>query len=366
MIKTRWRGAAAFWLWSASLFLTLSAGNAAQGQKKTARATKKSPAKITLRDLDYERFQAAHPSDAYFGLILPALSGGGTQKRSFRLAGQIAAAFPLVVRVTPVLYAGSAKPQALTAIEKKLPPSATPAQDFALDLPVPAPDANATLEFTLVVRQKDAPLCYLKESFLVVAAGKDGTTAQWLGRDDKTQGDWLGVYGKDGFLVATAGGRAAYQRPNIWLNRGLGDAGVANSRDVFDSRNVEEGVSLRYADGPSLADRRLPQYGPGMSETRPPVAFSAQRIPLIFRAEASDGLPHTLSLYALDYRRAGQILRLRVYDFQRHCLASRRIENFSEGTYLRYRFSGKIILVLTSDTPGMQPSVHALFADPGV
>ena len=220
------------------------------------------------------------------------------------------------------------------------------------------------MEFTLSVRQKNALLGSLKETFIVFAEEKAGTQIQWLGRDDKTQGDWLGVYGKEAFLIATAGGRSVFQSPFLSLNRGLGNTGAVNSGDVFDTRNEEESLYRSYARGESLSDRRLPQYGPGQNEKRPPVAFSVGRAPLYFRVEASDGLPHTLSLYVLDYRRVGQVMQADVYDFQRHRLDTQKIENFGEGAYLRYRFSGKILIVFTSVTPGLPPAVHALFVDP--
>ena len=361
MNETGLRDKTILWLLFIFLFVSVNAGNAAQRQNKT---TKKAPSKITLRDLDYETFQAEHPSVAYFGAIYPALSAGKTERRSFRLTGPDALSAPLVVRVTPIIYITGAKPKTLALFEKTLLPFVKARENFTIDFPIPNFNTNVTVEYTLSVRQNKAPLCSLKERFVVIAEGKTGTRLEWLGRDDKTQGDWLGVYGKEAFFVATTGGRSVYQSPSIALDRGLGDAGADKSRTALDSRNAEESEPLIYGRGASLPDKRLLQRGPGQSDKRPPVAFSAQRTPLIFRVEARDGLPHTLSLYVLDFRRVGQVMQADVYDFQRHHLDTRRIENFGEGAYLRYRFSGKIVVVLTSVTPNLPPAAHALFVDP--
>ena len=88
MSKTDLRGAIAVLFLMALLFVSGNAGNAAPGQKKTVEKGKNAPVTIRLRDLDYEKFRAAHPSNAFLGTILPALSGGKTEKRSFRLTGK--------------------------------------------------------------------------------------------------------------------------------------------------------------------------------------------------------------------------------------------------------------------------------------
>ena len=365
MSKMCLRRGSVFLLPLAFLFANVIGLSVARGQAKTGGKAKTAPAKITLRDADYAALRAAHPSDAYLGTTFPALSAGKTEKREFQMVGAAVPSAPLVVQVTPIVYATGEKPKPLPTFEKTLLPFAKARENFTLDFPVPKTDVNVTIEYTLSVRQKNAVLASLKETFVVMADGKAGTRVQWLGRDDKTQGDWLGVYGKEAFLVATQRGLSVFQNSFVALNRGLGTANAGSSGDVFDSRNAaSEGLFRFYARADSLADKRLPQYGPGQSETRPPVAFAAQNTPLIFRVEASDGLPHTLSLYVLDYERVGQVQQADVYDFQRHRLDTQKIEKFGEGAYLRYHFSGKIIVVIHSRTLRRSPVVHALFVDP--
>ena len=364
----RFRGAAGAALLTVFAFVGSYLENAAQGQAKNGQrkptALKKKPVLTTMEDAEYETFRKAHPADAYFGTLFPLLTAGKTETRLLRLTGANASSLPLAVRVTPTVYKLGEKPKALPAFEQVLPHSLTSQQNYALRLSVPNFDVNATVEYTLLLHRKSEPLVSLRETFVAVAEGKAGTQIAWLGRDDKTQGNWLGVYGAEAFLVATAGGRSVYQSPFITLNRGLGSVGADMNGHVLDSRNSEESASKFYSRADSLPDKRLPQYGPGQAERRPPVAFSAQRTPLIFRAEAADGRPHTFSLYVLDFRRAGQIMQADVYDFQRHRLHTQKIENFGEGAYLRYRFSGKIAIVLTSFTPGLPPVAQALFVDP--
>lgn len=348
------------------LFLTgLVSSASAQSQKKTPAQTKRPPVMATLRDREYEDFLAAHPSNDYFGAILPRLLAGKSVRRTFHFSGNLSAAasVPLTVRVTSLLAVLGEKPKALSAFERNLPSSKSP-QDFTLDLPVPNPATNVLLEFTVAVRQNKTLICQRKEAFLVIADGKAGSSAQWLERDDKTQGDWLGVYGKEAFLVDTSGGRSVFQIPNIMLNRGVGEVPGGQRGGILSGHGEDASLSLRYARSESQDDKRLPQYGPGQENKRPPVAFAARETPLVFRAEASDGLPHTVSLYVLDYKRADQTMQVDIYDFQRHHLDTRKIEKFGEGAYLRYRFAGQILITVTSLTPNLLPTTNALFVDP--
>ncbi len=353
----------------AALLVAFSGGKSeARTQKKTARKAaqnaKQTAAKITLRDLEYETFQAAHPASPYFGAFLPLLPAGKTETRRFQWTGAAGKSAPLVVRVLPVASTPGEKPKALPTIEKTLPIPTSTSGNFDVVLPASAFDANVTLTLTLRIFQNKTQIAALTESFVALSAGKMGTSLDWLGRDDRTQGDWLGVYGRQAFLVATAGGRSIYQQQGISLNTGLGDAAEGQTRDVFDRRNNEESEPAHYGKGESLADKRLPQYGPGQGDKRPPAAFAAQQAPLYFRVEATDGAAHNLSLYILDFRRRNQVIQIDVYDRQRHRLESRKIGNFGEGSYLRYRFSGRLLVVLTSLTPGLPPTTNALFIDP--
>ena len=353
---------AAVLLFGVLLVLSGVRSGAARAQAKSAKKNAAST-RITLRDAEHEAFLAAHPCDPKTGLILPPLPAAlpARRKITLLLSGPPVAA--LEIRAKSSLLRLGEKPKALKPFSQRVAVGPGRLQIFDLTLPVPDATENVTIEYVFTARRSGIALGKLTEVFVLVAGGKNGTQAEFAGRDDKTRGDWLGVYGKEAFMVDIVGGRSVFQIPGVYLQRGLPPDKNPQRYSVFDTRAEDDTLSVRFAAGDSLDDPRLPQRGPGQANKRPPVAFIAERGPLVFAAETNDGRPHVLSLYLLDFARRGQTMQIDVYDLQRHHLDSRQIDNFGEGTYARYRFTGKIALFLTSLTPGAFPTVHALFAD---
>jgi hypothetical protein len=88
-----------------------------------------------------------------------------------------------------------------------------------------------------------------------------------------------------------------------------------------------------------------------------------QGTPLVFRVTIEDGRPHRLSLYCLDYLRTGCALKFEVFDLQGHLLDTHRIDRYGEGTYVRYRVTKSLIVVVSTLTKS-PPQISGLFIDP--
>ena len=126
----------------------------------------------------------------------------------------------------------------------------------------------------------------------------------------------------------------------------------------------------RWDKSDSVDDPRLTTRGPGMQE-RPPMAFRGNMGELFMRVDAKDSQPHRLSLYLLDYKRYGESFDIDILDLQGNRLDTRRVADFGDGAYLRYRFTGSVIvrivmLPLPHPPPNiapLEPALSGLFVD---
>ena len=170
------------------------------------------------------------------------------------------------------------------------------------------------------------------------------TTLQLLERDTKTQGNWLGVYGKEAFFVSIPDGSSFYAIPEISL-----------------SRNT---IGYRiYGKGEPLDDPRLMLSAPG-STLRYPHAFTELEEALIFRVKSTDTKPHLFSLYFLDYPRRKDKLKLRFYDGNAYYLGKTEVTDFGEGVYVRGRFTGELVIEILNSDPLKEPTAWGMFVDP--
>jgi hypothetical protein len=187
-------------------------------------------------------------------------------------------------------------------------------------------------------------------------------SAVFLGRDEKTSGNWFGTYGKEGFMVPVHLGKSAYQAPHITIQRGTGKL----SKEPFSlTKEDEDETQFWMVDWNKqwvVADPRLPQRGPGMTE-RHATVFSVEQPPMITRVDITDKKPHRLSLYVLDYLRKNKAIRVEIRTLGGKVLDARRVEKYAGGVYLRYKVSGSVLIYMTPLAQGM-PELSGVFVDP--
>ena len=314
----------------------------------------------TLHDTEYERFAATHSAAPD---ILPVLSAGTTAVRHCAVSSDAAPGTKIEIRVAPRFRTAAEKKRVLPLIAVVLNMAPKSHKDIALAVPVPAVNANAVLELPVVVLKNGKKVYRTMLVFLIVPQDKNGTQAQYVGRDDATQGNWTGRYGKQAFLVAVKDGRAAFQMPGVLLHRGNGTELRSIQLGKPVSEDEQQAGTTDFSAAESVSDVRVQRHGPGLTD-RPPTAFSAFGLPLIFRAEAADGQAHVLSLYLLDYTRAGQTVTLDIFDLQGHRLESQRITHYEEGVYVRFQFTGRLLIRLWTTDAAQSVTTSALFIDP--
>ncbi|WP_075163013.1 hypothetical protein [Chthonomonas calidirosea] len=284
----------------------------------------------------------------------------------------------LFVRSAPLYFLTKNAPHKIAVATKPLllKPHAQRTLTFALRLP-PMPH-NALLQWNVLALQGQQRLASLQRLYVIVPEGTEGAQAVYEGRDETTQGNWLGHYGKQGFLIPLRDGTASFFLPTITVQRGTGferwrPSAVGN--DVLES----EFVNFAFVKQPTVEDKRVLLGANGLTE-RAPVAFAAAKVlvpvphqlnvyrykmlPLFLRVNTTDAQAHRLSLYFLDYARLGWSYEVDIYDIQGHPLASQVVDNFGNGAYLRFRFTGSVIVQIRAIHSKDPITVCGVFIDP--
>jgi subtilisin family serine protease len=163
------------------------------------------------------------------------------------------------------------------------------------------------------------------------AAG--GSSATFVGADSTTQGSWRGVYGGDGAIVANDSTRqptygAATTTAPTWT-------WAASTTDV------------RALQKAAASDRIAATWYGGVS----------------IDVNLTDGSPHHVSLYLIDWDNLGRAERVEVRDATSNTLLdSRSISNFTNGQYLTWTVQGHVVMnvVLVS---GVNSVASGIFFD---
>src|SRR5579884_233160 len=293
-----------------------------------------------------------------------AIPAGKTLTRSLEVVNHDPTGTRLQVRVLPALVLKPRARRPLPAIVRPVTVSTDSHVLLTLDIPVPQVTENTLLLLALSVRKGGEERYRETLPFVIVPPGPKGTQVQYEGRDDKTQGNWLDVYGQQGFLLPISLGTSGFQIASVVIRRGTGMEPAPDS--PFDERLEEQAQYINLTGSPlrgNVDDPRVPVEGPGSTD-RAPLAFAPKiGLPLLMRVDTSDGQPHRLSLYLLDYLRKGVARQIEMLDLQGHLLDRRRAVNYGEGAYLRYRFTGNLIIRIKA-LGDYLPALSGIFVDP--
>jgi hypothetical protein len=147
-------------------------------------------------------------------------------------------------------------------------------------------------------------------------------TVAFMGVDDTTKGAWKHRYGSDGYVVIGAGqSLPAFVQVN-YLN------------------------SAEHVWAPKTMDVQALQAPAGDARV---AAHRAATLHQIIDLELTDGTAHDITLYMVDWDRAGRWATVDVIDPNtRMLLDSRNVTSFGSGRYLKYRLSGHLQFRITN------------------
>jgi transcriptional antiterminator Rof (Rho-off) len=163
------------------------------------------------------------------------------------------------------------------------------------------------------------------------------TTATFLKTDTTTQGNWIGVYGSQGYNII--GNGSSY--PSYATVTPSGQANCTWVASTTDSRALQDvGGSGRIA----------ACWYSGTSFT--------------INVDLTDGQAHDVALYALDWDRNGRSEQIQITNASTGAvLDTEKISSFSGGEYLQWNISGDVVIKLTN-LAGVNAVISGLFFDP--
>jgi hypothetical protein len=154
--------------------------------------------------------------------------------------------------------------------------------------------------------------------------------------DTTTQGNWQGVYGRTGYLLAGD----ARQLPGTTQVRLSGQSGYVWAASSADPRALQKESKL--------GDRIAACWYASTSFT--------------FNIDLTDGHPHQLALYLLDWDRLSRVENVAVLDAATGAvLDTHSISAFAHGEYLVWRIRGHIVVRVTNERGSLNAVVSGLF-----
>ncbi len=176
---------------------------------------------------------------------------------------------------------------------------------------------------------------------VIMPSGTPTSTASFVGADTITQGNWIGVYGTDGYTVAgSTSSYPAYAQVSV--------SGESNYTWASTTSNI------RALQQPTNASAHIAATW-----------YSATSFTI--NINLSDGKQHSVGLYALDWG-GGESEEIEVLDAATHTvLNSQTINDFTNGEYLVWNLSGDVKLLVTNLSPSPDNAlVSGLFFAPPV
>jgi hypothetical protein len=175
--------------------------------------------------------------------------------------------------------------------------------------------------------------------------------ARYLHADIRTRGNWTSGYGREGHYVISKEDRVLHAAPAFWP---VDPVIPAYARLTHSGR--QNYVWTEWTDDPRALQRM-----PGPHE-RIAAAWHAQdrfSLNLAF----TDGKPHRLALYFVDWDRQGRSHTVEIFDGHGQSLDRRAVSSFGDGVYHLWEIQGEVRIEL-SRSAGPNVLLNGIFFDP--
>jgi hypothetical protein len=191
-------------------------------------------------------------------------------------------------------------------------------------------------------------VCLWMASSAIFPGVAGAASATYLQSDTSTQGNWKGVYGQDGNVIA----QHSVLVPS------------------YSSFNTAGNVNLNVLDIWATDPRALLKQTYAYSNTERIESYFHTPDSMDFPITSSDGQTHRIALYFADYQNQNRSNTVKVLDTATGAtLDSRALTNYSGGVYLVYNYSGNVTFRIVNNNPGQfNPTalVNAFFWGGGV
>jgi hypothetical protein len=174
-------------------------------------------------------------------------------------------------------------------------------------------------------------VCLWMASSAIFPGVAGAASATFLQNDTTTLGNWKGVYGQDGNVIAQ-------------------HSVLVPSYSTF---NTAGNVNLNVLDIWATDPRALLKQTYAYSNTERIESYFHTPDSMDFLISASDGQSHRIALYFADYQNQNRSNTVKVLDTASGAtLDSRALTNYSGGVYLVYNYSGNVTFRIINNNPG--------------
>ena len=171
----------------------------------------------------------------------------------------------------------------------------------------------------------------------VTSIGPSSSSASFVGFDQSTQGNWMGVYGQDGYSMALGTSQLPSYVPAVTPGNQLNYLWAQNTTDV------------RALESDGQGDRLAATWYNGGTPT-----FSLD-------VNVASTTPQRVALYAVDFTLHSRVETIQIVDATTGTqLDSETISNFTNGIYLIWNISGHVTINITN-VSGENAVVSAIF-----
>jgi len=170
-----------------------------------------------------------------------------------------------------------------------------------------------------------------------------GTAVTFIGSDDTTKGNWKGVYGQDGNIIAL-------------------HSTTPPSYSWYSLVNVNQFLYDLWSTDP----RALQKYTYSYSPTERIASHFYSRFYMDFEVTTRDNQPHRIAFYFCDWEAKGRNVTVQALDAKTSAvLDSRVLASYVNGIYLVYNYSGDVIFRVknnnSSDVTSPNATVSGIF-----
>jgi hypothetical protein len=228
------------------------------------------------------------------------------------------------VSTTQVALSWTGSPGATSYVVERSPASTPPSW-----APIATDVTSTSYTDSTVASDTTYDYAVVADSAPGVAAG----SATFVKEDTTTGGNWIGVYGSQGYDVADSGSSLTYGT-------------VTLSGDATYQWSTSNPPALQIPGNPG--SRIASCWDSSTSFT--------------ITVDLTDGQSHDMALYALDYDNQGRAERIQITTTGGTVLDTQSISNFTGGVYLQWVISGDVVITVTC-TAGINGVVSGIFFD---
>jgi hypothetical protein len=172
---------------------------------------------------------------------------------------------------------------------------------------------------------------------IIVTVNSAGTSATLLKEDTTTEGNWLGVYGTQGYdLVSGPVSNPSYATPTVMGASTYTWTTTGSASTALETPNSTNRIAAAWYSSTSFT----------------------------IDINLTNNQAQDIALYALDYDNKGRAEQIQISTTTGTVLSTESLSNFASGAYLQWAITGDVVITVTR-TAGANAVINGIFFDSG-